>query len=63
MNVVDLMTLQSRSNIRMGSLMTISTSYLRLNKPVIFAYHGYPWADLTGSRTAGGTTLISTSVW
>ncbi|MCU1259456.1 MAG: phosphoketolase [Bryobacterales bacterium] len=42
-NVVDLMTLQSPSEHPHGIPDTDFDSLLTTDKPIIFAYHGYPW--------------------
>ncbi|MEP6923670.1 MAG: phosphoketolase family protein [Pyrinomonadaceae bacterium] len=52
-NVVDLMTLQSASEHSHGLSDKDFDSLFTTNKPVIFAYHGYPWLihRLTYNRT------------
>lgn len=42
-NVVDLMTLQPANEHRMAWMTHSFDALFTTNKPVIFAYHGYPW--------------------
>ncbi len=42
-NVVDLMRLQPTASTRTASPTTSSTRCSRRDRPVVFAYHGYPW--------------------
>ncbi|MGC2828248.1 MAG: phosphoketolase family protein [Candidatus Acidiferrum sp.] len=52
-NVVDLMTIQPRSEHPHGLTDADFDSIFTINKPIIFAYHGYPWLihRLTYRRT------------
>ena len=53
-NVVDLMKLQpTRTNIRTGCRTSDFDTFFTTDKPIIFAYHGYPWLihRLTYRRT------------
>ena len=52
-NVVDLMTLQPRASIRTVLPISEFDSIFTTDKPMIFAYHGYPWLihRLTYRRT------------
>jgi len=51
-NVVDLMRLQPASEHPHGLSDKVYDSLFTGRQAVVFAYHGYPWLNSTGSRTA-----------
>ena len=59
-NVVDLMKLQPASEHPHGLTDADFDILFTKDKPVIFAFHGYPWLIL-GSRTGGPTSRTCTS--
>jgi len=57
-NVVDLMKLQPHSEHPHGLSDADFDALFTIDRPVIFAFHGYPWADPTADLPKGPTTRI-----